>query len=257
MSSEETSEKVPVVRKKTTKEQYAMIQNFVLSNKGVNYIFDKKNYLLEIIENNETTCGRKKFSEMWDDLAIQLNKVGPPIHTSEIWRKKWTNYKYEHSNRKSFKRRKLTQMESGELIFLIFTYSRLMFDLKSSDQSESSEEDLYDSFFETENKETSPNLTWEQKLELITRNLQETLGMDKLASILKENRDLKIYWGTATTGKPHIAYFVPMCKIADFLRAGCEVSSITHVYEQSFANRKNKSDETGDDTVCRFACLSR
>lgn len=40
--------------------------------------------------------------------------------------------------------------------------------------------------------------------------------------ILKE-REVKIYWGTATTGKPHVAYFVPMSKIADFLKAGCEV----------------------------------
>jgi tyrosyl-tRNA synthetase len=37
-------------------------------------------------------------------------------------------------------------------------------------------------------------------------------------------RDLKVYWGTATTGAPHIAYFVPMSKIADFLRAGAEVT---------------------------------
>lgn len=70
------------------------------------------------------------------------------------------------------------------------------------------------------------NLTWEQKKEIITRNLQEYLGDEKLTSILKE-RDLKIYWGTATTGKPHVAYFVPMSKIADFLRAGCEVSEYT------------------------------
>lgn len=69
----------------------------------------------------------------------------------------------------------------------------------------------------------SDNLTAEQKETLITRNLQETLGVDKLRTILKE-RDLKIYWGTATTGKPHVAYFVPMSKIADFLRAGCEVT---------------------------------
>ncbi|XP_023307850.2 tyrosine--tRNA ligase, cytoplasmic [Lucilia cuprina] len=67
------------------------------------------------------------------------------------------------------------------------------------------------------------SLTPEQKKELITRNLQETLGEDKLNAILKE-RDLKIYWGTATTGKPHVAYFVPMSKIADFLKAGCEVT---------------------------------
>ncbi len=52
--------------------------------------------------------------------------------------------------------------------------------------------------------------------------IQEIIGEDRLKEILKE-RDVKVYWGTATTGKPHIAYFVPMSKIADFLRAGCEV----------------------------------
>ncbi|XP_054734904.1 tyrosine--tRNA ligase, cytoplasmic [Anastrepha obliqua] len=66
-------------------------------------------------------------------------------------------------------------------------------------------------------------LTPEEKKQLITRNLQETLGEDKLNAVLKE-RDLKIYWGTATTGKPHVAYFVPMSKVADFLKAGCEVT---------------------------------
>jgi tyrosyl-tRNA synthetase len=66
-------------------------------------------------------------------------------------------------------------------------------------------------------------LSLEDKCVLISRNLQEVLGEDKMISVLKE-RDLKIYWGTATTGKPHVAYFVPMAKIADFLRARCEVS---------------------------------
>ncbi|XP_034504503.1 tyrosine--tRNA ligase, cytoplasmic isoform X2 [Ailuropoda melanoleuca] len=63
----------------------------------------------------------------------------------------------------------------------------------------------------------------EEKLHLITRNLQEVLGEEKLKEVLKE-RELKVYWGTATTGKPHVAYFVPMSKIADFLKAGCEVT---------------------------------
>jgi len=62
-----------------------------------------------------------------------------------------------------------------------------------------------------------------EKKELMKRNLQEVLGEDRIDEILK-TRDLKIYWGTATTGKPHIAYFVPMSKIADFLKAGCEVT---------------------------------
>ncbi|XP_059061231.1 tyrosine--tRNA ligase, cytoplasmic [Achroia grisella] len=64
---------------------------------------------------------------------------------------------------------------------------------------------------------------FEEKKHFIIRNLQEVLGEEKINQILKE-RDLKIYWGTATTGRPHIAYFVPMSKIADFLRAGCEVT---------------------------------
>lgn len=68
-----------------------------------------------------------------------------------------------------------------------------------------------------------------QKKELITRNLQEVLGEDKLELILSQ-RNLKIYWGTATTGKPHIAYFLPITKIADFLRADCEVSVINKSY---------------------------
>lgn len=70
---------------------------------------------------------------------------------------------------------------------------------------------------------SSDTLSWEDKHALISRNLQEVLGEDKMIAVLKE-RDLKIYWGTATTGKPHVAYFVPMTKIADFLRASCEVS---------------------------------
>jgi len=66
-------------------------------------------------------------------------------------------------------------------------------------------------------------MTPAEKKAIIQRNLQETLGEDRIDEILK-TRDLKIYWGTATTGKPHIAYFVPMSKLADFLKAGCEVT---------------------------------
>ncbi|KAG1662472.1 Tyrosine--tRNA ligase, cytoplasmic [Nymphon striatum] len=63
----------------------------------------------------------------------------------------------------------------------------------------------------------------DEKTLMIKRNLQEVIGEDRMANIIKD-RDLKIYWGTATTGKPHVAYFVPMSKIADFLKAGCEVT---------------------------------
>jgi len=85
---------------------------------------------------------------------------------------------------------------------------------------------LFPSLFDSDSVETmvKPEETLDaaQKWNLISRNLQETLGEDRVKAVLAE-RDLSIYWGTATTGKPHIAYFVPMTKIADFLAAGCRV----------------------------------
>ena len=63
----------------------------------------------------------------------------------------------------------------------------------------------------------------DKKVALIKENIQEVIGEEKMREILKK-RDLKLYWGTATTGKPHIGYFVPIMKLADFLEAGCEVT---------------------------------
>lgn len=71
--------------------------------------------------------------------------------------------------------------------------------------------------------ESAGDLNNDEKVKLITKNLKEVLGAERLKGIVSE-RPLKIYWGTATTGKPHVAYFVPMTKLADFLRAGCEVT---------------------------------
>jgi len=56
----------------------------------------------------------------------------------------------------------------------------------------------------------------EGKRILITRNLQEVFGEEKIVEILQKKQDLKILWLTAT-GKPHVGYFVPMMKIGDFL----------------------------------------
>jgi len=68
-------------------------------------------------------------------------------------------------------------------------------------------------------------LSVDEKLTIIKRNLAEVCKEELMKKVLvEEKRDVKIYWGTATTGKPHVGYFVPMLKIADFLRAGCEVT---------------------------------
>nr|CAD7428918.1 unnamed protein product [Timema monikensis] len=72
--------------------------------------------------------------------------------------------------------------------------------------------------------EPSRDQVWEHKSRMIRHNLKEVLGEDRMEDILKEGRGLRIYWGTATTGRIHIGYFVPMAKIADYLKAGCEVT---------------------------------
>jgi tyrosyl-tRNA synthetase len=68
-------------------------------------------------------------------------------------------------------------------------------------------------------------LTVEQQYELITRDLQEVLNPQIIKNVLEvEKRPLKVYWGTAPTGKPHCGYFVPMIKLAHLLKAGVEVT---------------------------------
>ncbi len=63
----------------------------------------------------------------------------------------------------------------------------------------------------------------EEKLHLITRNLQEVIGEEDLKKLLKEKKEISVYWGTMPTGSISIAYFFPMLKIADFLKAGIKV----------------------------------
>jgi len=80
-----------------------------------------------------------------------------------------------------------------------------------------------------------------EKFELITRNLQEVVGEEKIKEILKE-RDLKVYWGTAPTGRPHLGYFVPMMKIADLLAAGCHVTILFANIHAYLDNMKSSWD---------------
>ena len=62
-----------------------------------------------------------------------------------------------------------------------------------------------------------------ERLELIKRNLQEIIGEEELREKLKSGKNFSIYWGTMPTGSISIAYFFPMLKIADFLKANCKV----------------------------------
>jgi len=84
-------------------------------------------------------------------------------------------------------------------------------------------------------------MTPEEKINLITRNLKEVVGLDHLRKIVA-TRPLKIHFGTAPTGRIHIGYFVPVLKIVDFLKAGCEVKILIADLHAQLDNLKSNSD---------------
>ncbi len=91
-------------------------------------------------------------------------------------------------------------------------------------------------------------LSAEDKWRLIARDIPRgegeadfVVGEEEIRAILAAGRDVNLYWGTgacpaaaparshpfpsaATTGAPHVGYFVPIFKIGDFLKAGCHVT---------------------------------
>ena len=67
-------------------------------------------------------------------------------------------------------------------------------------------------------------MNFEQNLDLIKDGLAEIIGEEELDEKIKSGKTLKVYWGTSPTGKPHIGYFLPLVKIAQLVKAGCEVT---------------------------------
>ena len=62
-----------------------------------------------------------------------------------------------------------------------------------------------------------------KRFDLIKRNCEEIVTEDELKKLLKEKQNPVVYLGTAITGSPHVAYFVWVLKLADFLKAGFKV----------------------------------
>jgi len=66
-------------------------------------------------------------------------------------------------------------------------------------------------------------MTPQEKLNLIKRNTQEIITEEELLQLLQKKKQPTVYLGWSITGKPHIGYYVPVLKLADFLRAGFKV----------------------------------
>ena len=91
----------------------------------------------------------------------------------------------------------------------------------------------------------------EQRFQLIKRNTQEIVTEEELKNLLKQKKKPSVYLGWSITGRPHIGYYVPVLKLADFLKAGFKVKLLLadihgaldntpwNVLEQRFQHYKN------------------
>lgn len=62
-----------------------------------------------------------------------------------------------------------------------------------------------------------------ERYNLIARNCEEIVTEEELKKLLAEKKHPIVYLGTAVTGRPHLAYFLWVLKLADFLKAGFKV----------------------------------
>jgi tyrosyl-tRNA synthetase len=58
-------------------------------------------------------------------------------------------------------------------------------------------------------RSSDTKLSDEERMALIKVNLKEVLNPEIMDAVLSKGESLKIYWGTATTGRPHCGYVRP------------------------------------------------
>jgi len=63
----------------------------------------------------------------------------------------------------------------------------------------------------------------DERFNLVKRNTAELITEEELKKLIKSKKKPVVYWGTATTSRPSIAYLFPALKIADLLKAGFHV----------------------------------
>ncbi len=65
-------------------------------------------------------------------------------------------------------------------------------------------------------------MSTDEKLNLITRNLEETLTVEELKQLIESNTPLRHYIGLEISGKAHVGWVFMMLKIKDLQEAGVE-----------------------------------
>src|SRR3989344_194040 len=92
-------------------------------------------------------------------------------------------------------------------------------------------------------------MTNEEKLHLITMNLEETLTVDELKQLIESGKPLKHYIGYEVSGKVHLGAVSAMLKIRDLQMAGVE----TNVFIADWHTWLNKKLDGTLETAKRMA----
>ena len=71
------------------------------------------------------------------------------------------------------------------------------------------------------------------------KHCQEVINGDNLLNIA-EQRVVKGYWGTAPTGRPHIAYLFPILHISRLIKAGVKMTVLIADYHAALDNNKTE-----------------
>lgn len=69
-----------------------------------------------------------------------------------------------------------------------------------------------------------PHACADRRYDLIARRLSHVIRGESIQQLLEQGKTPKGYWATAPTGIPHIAYFVPLMKLAEFAKAGVDTT---------------------------------
>lgn len=73
------------------------------------------------------------------------------------------------------------------------------------------------------------------------RDMKEVFGLDHLQTKIDNGQRIRAFWGTSTTGIPHLAYLIPMLKIAHLVKLDCTVIILL---ADCHAVLENKCDST-------------
>lgn len=71
------------------------------------------------------------------------------------------------------------------------------------------------------------------------KHCHELINPERLKALSRE-KQLHGYWGTAPTGKPHVAYLVPILCLSRMIRAGCKITIMIADYHAALDNNKTE-----------------